>query len=179
MPKPGYFDGTEAQVVLEPSSFARELAESARGWADANAKRGAAASASAAMVTEKTATATALAAAAATPLPPPPLAEARGRDPRSALPGGWVRVRVVDSCTASGPEGGLRFCVEIAEGEGEGGGRRHQRPTTRGGETPRRRVWWVPLAWIHPSSPNPVLAVRPLPLPPEEDAEEPPVEPRT
>ena len=51
MPKPGYFDGTEARVVLEPSSFARELAESARGWADANAKRGAEAAAAAASAT--------------------------------------------------------------------------------------------------------------------------------
>jgi len=153
MPKPGYFDGTEAQVVLEPSSFARELAASARAWADdANAKRGGAA-ASAALATA--ATAAAVATTATATAQPPPLAEARGRDPRSSLPGGWVRVRVVDSCTASGPEGGLRFCAEIAaggEGEGAAGTRRE-----------RRRRLWLPLAWLHPSSPNPVLAIRPLP----------------
>ena len=153
MPKPGYFDGTEAQVVLEPSSFARELAASARAWADATRGGGAAAAST----------------AEAAPPPPttqpppallPPLAEARGRDPRSAHPGGWVRVRVVDSCTASGPEGGLRFCVEIAAG-GEGEGEK---------EEPKKRRW-LPLAWLHPSNPKPLLAVRPLPPPPSETDE--------
>ena len=160
MPKPGFYDGTEAQVVLEPSSFARELAASARAWADALAKIRAEAS------TAVTTTATATPTAPPPPQPPqpPPLAEARGRDPRSALPGAWVRVRVVDSCAASGPEGGLRFCVEIenegrAEGRGGGGGeggaeKRKQR---------RRRRWWLPLAWTwHPSSVSPALALRPL-----------------
>ena len=148
MPKPGYFDGTEAQVVLEPSSFARELAASARGWADA--KRGKAAAALATDSTTET-----------TPQTPqtPPLAEARGRDPRSGHPGGWVRVRVIDSCAASGNEGGLRFCVEVAEIEGE--------------EGEKKERLWLPLAWLHPSSPNPVLAIRPLPPSDDTQQEEP------
>jgi len=157
MPKPGHLDGTEAQVVLEPSSFARELAASARRWAD-DAKG----SALAATATEEAATTTAATATATPqPLPPqPPRAEARGRDPRSNQPGGWVGVRVVDSCTASGPEGSLRFCVEI-----EGGGGEEEEEKEEKEEKKERERFWVPLAWLHPSTPSPLLALRP-PSPP-------------